>query len=267
MNNAVPLRRCALSAHIGYLFTDVPLEARPAAARAAGFDAVEHPAPFAIAAPELRAILTDLGLGLAQITSGMGAAGEKGLASLPGREAEFRDGYARALDYAEEAGSPFVHAMAGVNGDDVTYRANIEAAMRMAEGRRPQVLIEAISHRAVSGYHLHRLSQLLQMGRDYPALRLLIDTYHATANNEDPLTAIAAAGGQLGHIHIADFPGRAEPGSGALDFTPLFAALKAADYAGAIGFEYIPSGDGHLGWMPSFLNDPALCALRNRRIP
>lgn len=241
-----------LSAHLGYLFTDLPLEARFTAARAGGFDAVEHPAPFAIPAVRLRALLEDEGLRLAQITSGSGGPGEKGIASLPGREAEFADAYARALDYAEAVACPFVHPMAGTHGDAATYRRNLDTALRLAEGRRPRVLVEAISEAAVPFYHLAHTDALLVLAAELPDLRLLVDSFHTQACARDPTAVLRAAGPMLGHVHIADFPGRHQPGTGQIDFAILRAILADMGYAGAIGFEYLPDGPNHLDWLPEW---------------
>jgi 2-dehydrotetronate isomerase len=241
------------SAHLGYLFLDLPLARRFDAARAAGFEAVEHPAPFALAATDLRDLLDANGLRMAQITSGMGNAGEKGIACLPGREAEFRDGYARALDYAETIDCPFVHPMAGVGGNDLTYRANIEVAVRLAEGRKAGVLVEAISHATVSGYHMAHINDVLALARSFPMqIRVLIDTFHATADGHGPAATITAAGPHLGHVHIADFPGRHEPMTGSTDFASIFNALADLRFGGAIGFEYLPSEANHLTWLPAW---------------
>lgn len=92
------------SAHIGYLYTELPLAQRLAAAAADGFTAVEHPEPWSIPAAKMAARLADLGLTFTQVTSGMGNAGEKGLASLPGQEAAFRAGFQRAMDFAQALG-------------------------------------------------------------------------------------------------------------------------------------------------------------------
>lgn len=241
-----------LSAHLGYLFSQLPLRARPASARAAGFQAVEHPAPFEVPAAELDAILRGEGLGMTQISSGMGAPGEKGLASLPGREDEFRHGFARAMDYAEEIGCPYLHPMAGVNGDRSTYRANIEAALRLAEGRGVRVLVEAISAGTVPGYMMATPHDLLALAAEHPQLRVLVDSFHVRACGEDPAQVVRAAGAALGHIHIADYPGRHQPGTGTTDFAALLLALADLRYEGAIGCEYLPDGEHHLGWMPRF---------------
>lgn len=241
------------SAHLGYLFTDLPLEARFGAARQAGFEAVEHPSPFQIPADRLRALLSGHGLVMAQITSGMGAAGEKGIASLPGREAEFRDGFARALDYAEAIGCPLVHVMAGTDGDTATYRVNLEVAVRLAEGRVPRVLIEAISHAAVPGYVMSRVEDLLDMAAAFPGqIGVLVDSFHAKSGDWDPAAAILAAGDALAHVHVADAPGRHEPGSGDIDFAAFWDAIARCGYRGAIGFEYLPSGSDNLSWLPDW---------------
>ncbi len=239
------------SAHLGYLFTDLPLERRFEAVARAGFEAVEHPAPFDIAPVRMAELLSDNGLQMAQVTSGMGEAGEKGLASLPGRERSFRDGYARALDYAEAIGCPFVHAMAGVHGDRTTYLRNLDAAQSLCEGRAPSLLIEAISTAAVPGYHLCEVMDLLALAATRP-LHVLIDTFHAASCGMDPKEAIQRAGSKLGHVHVADHPGRHEPGSGTLQFPQIINALRLSGYAGAVGFEYLPSVADHLKWMPEW---------------
>ncbi|WP_114965778.1 TIM barrel protein [Alkalilacustris brevis] len=241
------------SAHLGYLFTDLRLEQRFAAARAAGFDAVEHPDPTALPPARLRALLGENGLRLAQMTSGTGNPGEKGLASLPGREAEFRDGFARALDYAEGVECPFVHPMAGVGGDAATYRRNIEAAAALCEGRRPRLLAEAISEAAVPGYFMASVDTLLSLAADMDGrLSVLIDTFHACASGCDPVAALRAAAPWLGHVHIADHPGRGEPGTGAIAFEPVLATLYELRFSGAVGFEYHPTGPDHLNWLPDW---------------
>jgi len=106
----------ALSAHIGYLFTELPLEQRPAAAKRAGFDAIEHPLPSSFPAAAMARMLDAEGLIFAQLSTGFGnvTRGEKGLPALPGREAEIRAALDAALDYAEAIECRLVHPMAGV---------------------------------------------------------------------------------------------------------------------------------------------------------
>lgn len=233
-----------LSAHIGYLYTELPLPERLAAAARDGFTAVEHPEPWAIPATEMRARLADLGLVFAQVTSGMGEKGGKGLAALPDRRDAFRDGFARALDYAAAVGCPFVHPMAGVPDGDpaaaqAAYRDNIAWALDLCAGTGVRPLVEAIT---IPGYAMGTLADAGALQDAFGGkLSLLIDTYHATVLGLDPTDWVAENAGRVGHVHIADHPGRHEPGTGSIDFPRFLAALGAAGYAGAIGFEYVPS--------------------------
>jgi hydroxypyruvate isomerase len=234
-----------LSTHIGYLYTELPLSERLAAAARDGFTAVEHPEPWAIPAPEMRARLADLGLVFAQVTSGMGdkARSEKGLAALPGRRDEFRDGFTRALDYAAFIDCPFVHPMAGVpdaGAEASTYRDNVAWALDLCAGSGVRVLVEAIT---LPGYAMATLADAAALQDAFGGrLSLLLDTYHATVLGLHPVVWARANAGRIGHIHIADHPGRHEPRTGTIDFTGFLAALHAAGYGSAIGFEYVPSG-------------------------
>lgn len=233
-----------LSAHIGYLYADLPLQDRPAAAVRDGFTAIEHPEPWAMPAAVMRALIGDLGLTFAQVTSGMGdpAQGEKGLAALPGREADFRRGFDRAAGYALGVGAGFVHPMAGLAPQDdpearKTYAVNLDWAMGQLGGTGLTLLVEAIS---IPGYHLATLAYAREV-QDRLGAAQLFDTYHAATLGADPAKWIAANAPRIGHVHIADHPGRHEPGTGTLDFPSILAALQDAGYAGAIGFEYLPS--------------------------
>lgn len=249
-----------LSAHIGYLYGEYPLLDRVDAARRAGFTAVEHPNPLAIPARDLMARLNEHGMRFAQMAAavGDGARGEKGLAALPGREAEFRDALARSLDYAEEIGCPLVHPMAGVVDGDAeraagVYRANLTYAVEQCRGRPMGILVEAISEAAIPGYFLPSLEKALSLADEIAPseILLLADSFHAAAAGTDLVAFIAAQARRIGHIHIADYPGRHEPGTGDIAFEPILRALMAAGYEGAIGFEYVPSAatDSTLSWM------------------
>lgn len=246
------------SAHIGYLFGEAPLAERFGLARAAGFDAVEHPDPQALPASRLRALLDGNGLGFAQMSSGAGSPGEKGLAALPGREAEFREGFRRALDYAEAIGCPLLHPMAGVADQTPAarqaYLGNLRFAVEACRSRPVAVLVEAISHAAVPGYFVPTLPEALRLAEEAAPgeVKLLVDSFHAAASGTDLAAFLAANAGRVGHVHIADFPGRHEPGSGSIDFGPVLRALDAGEYRGAIGFEYLPSKTtmASLGWLP-----------------
>ncbi|SHK01805.1 hydroxypyruvate isomerase [Aureimonas altamirensis DSM 21988] len=234
------------SAHIGYLYTELPLAERLQAAATDGFTAVEHPSPYAIPAAEMRQRLKELSLTFSQVTSGMGDPdrGEKGLAALPGREAEFRQGFDRALEYALAVGCPFVHPMAGVPvhldaAATETYEANISYALAAVSGTPISLLIEPIT---IPGYAMGSLDDAMALqDRHGPRIKLLLDTYHAAVQGIDATSWFCSNHRRVGHIHIADHPGRHEPGTGLIDFDGFLAALRMHDYAGAVGFEYVPT--------------------------
>lgn len=240
-----------LSAHIGYLFKEVPLGERVASAAAAGFTAVEHPQPFSIGPQVMRKMVDEHGLFFAQLAGGAGDAskGEKGLASLPGREADFRASFDRALEYALIVGAPLIHPMAGVPGDENAaqakdvYLENIRYAVDQTAGSGARVLIEAISEAAVPGYAISSLQKAIEVQDIFgiEKVTLLVDTFHAAVTEVELTKWIPWNGARIGHVHIADFPGRHEPGTGTLPFNDILSALQAVEFGDAIGFEYIPS--------------------------
>jgi hydroxypyruvate isomerase len=152
--------------------------------------------------------------------------------------------------------------MAGVVADgdreraEQTYRTNLAFAVQECRRRSTAILVEAISEAAVPGYFLSTLAKALAVADEVAPLEvwLLADTYHAAASGADFEAFIKAHADRIGHIHIADFPGRHEPGTGKIDFEPLLKRLVTGGYSRAIGFEYIPSTftDGTLAWMPSW---------------
>ena len=253
------------SAHLGYLFTEVPLHARFAAARAAGFDAVEHPDPYEIAPADLKRILNGEGLEFIQFAAPPGdrACGEKGIAALPGREDEFRAALETGLAYAVASGARFLQVQSGVvpPGADAaalwaTYIANLSLAGACAAGAGIDILIEPIGPATLAGYFMDRsdlaLRALEAVGS--PNLRLLFDVFHSANADIPPAPFIASHAAKIGHLHIADHPGRHEPGTGKIDFPALFAVIEASGFGGTIGCEYKPAGPTlqGLGWFAPF---------------
>lgn len=227
-----------LSAHIGYLYTDLPLAARPAAAARDGFTAVEHPEPWDLPLSAWQVALAGLDLPFAQTSSGMG--GAKGLAALPGREEDFRTGFLRALDYATGLNAPFLHPMAGAGGQEAVYRANLDWALAQLRGTGIRLLVEPIT--TIPGYHMNSFAAAMELqDRMGDGVALLFDSFHAANAGIDPARWVQENSARIGHVHIADHPGRHEPGTGTLDFAALLDALLDAGFAGAIGFEYLPS--------------------------
>jgi len=237
------------SAHIGYLFRELPFEERFEAAAAVGFDAVEHPYLETFEPAIIRGLLEKHRLRFAQLSCAYGdlAKGEKGLAALSGRQSEFRTAFDSALEFARAVDAPYLHPMAGIPPRDAdaesVYFENLRYAVQRTAGTPVKILIEAISERSVPGYTLSTLEQACRVQDVFGPgnLSLLLDTFHGCATGIDPAEWIAANAYRIGHIHIADHPGRQEPGTGTIDFESVLSALEAQRFQGAIGFEFTPS--------------------------
>lgn len=251
------------SAHLGYLFTDRPIERRFEAARRSGFRAVEHPAPYLLPAQAVAAQLKAHGLTFVQLAAvGEGRSGEKGLAGLPGREADFRVALDRALEYASAIGCRMVHAMSGVVSAEIdpdaawrTYIDNLRYAARAAAAVEIQIIIEPISEQTVPNFLMCSPELALRALRNAadPNIAILYDVFHSVVCDCDPVDFLKAHGGSVGHVHIADNPGRHEPGTGSIAFTEIFSLLDRTGYVGHVGCEYIPTGvtEAGLGWLSS----------------
>lgn len=238
-----------LNAHLGYQFTEFdPLE-RFAQAAMAGFKAVEWPAVYPYEAQRLRDLIDAHGLQWVQVTLPFGdvGKGEKGMAALPGREEEFAAGLAKAIAYAEVLGARWIHPMAGVVGDwddavQNTYMKNLRRAVEQAADHGLGVLVEVIGNGEVPGYAMSSYARadrvFSEIGAD--SLRLILDTYHAQNITGDAIALAREWSGRIGHVQIADVPGRHEPGTGNIDFDRLFAVLESNGYAGWVGCEYKP---------------------------
>lgn len=254
-----------LCANLSTLFTELPFPARFEAAAAAGFKAVECQFPYDFPPHEIASRLGAAGLELVLINAPPGAAGERGIASLPGRELDFHASIDRALAHARPLGVRRVHVMAGLlpAGADRrlhldTYVANlVHAADRFAEAGIT-VMIEPINTRVdVPGYLLDGTAMALECieRANRPNLRLQYDIYHMQIMEGDLLRSIARLLPFIGHIQIADNPGRHEPGTGEIAFERLLPAIDALGYQGYVGCEYTPAagtGEG-LGWARAWL--------------
>lgn len=244
------------AANLNLLFTEHPLEARFAAARAAGFTAVELLFPYEMAAHELATRLADEGLELALINTPAGdwAAGERGFAAVPGARARFRDGFRLALDYAAELAPAHIHVMAGLAEGpeaEACFTENLQWAANAAGAQR--LTIEPINPHDMPGYFLKDFTMAQRLlGRvGAPGLALQFDAYHAQRITGCALAAWADHGAAAAHVQVAGVPGRHEPEGGDLDYAAFFAALSASGYAGYVSGEYFPAGrteDG-LGWL------------------
>ncbi len=252
------------AANLGFLFLELPFEQRFAAAARNGFNAVELSFPYDHAPNAIAKWLADSGLqnrGL-NLWPGNFAAGERGLAALPGREGEFRAAVARALEYAEATNTPTLHAMCGVvpaGADRTAHRAlyidNLKFAARELAKTGRTLLIEPINQRDMPGYFLNTQAEAhaIREEVDESNLKVQMDFYHAQIVEGDLLTTFKKCFDHIGHVQIAGVPDRHEPDEGEVDYTYLLRMLDELGYSGWVGCEYRPrrSTEEGLGWIKS----------------
>ncbi|MBB3773820.1 hydroxypyruvate isomerase [Angulomicrobium tetraedrale] len=255
------------SAHLGYMFTEYTLEERFAAAARAGFAHIEHPGPYALPATQVRDLCAAHNLTFVQMALPVGNAtrGEKGLAALSSRVTDFRASVAVGLHYAQAAGSGYVHVMSGVISDPtqrdtawVTYIDNLRFACAEAAKGGMTLLIEPIGVATLADYFIDHPDKALRALEEVeaPNLKLLFDAFHATNAGIDAHIFVKRHADKIAHVHIADHPGRHEPGTGAFDFQQFFSILSDVDYRGCVGLEYIPAShtESGLHWREAFLS-------------
>ena len=260
-----PMPRFA--ANVSMLFAEVPFLERFAAAARAGFRAVEYQYPYECRAGDIAAAARDarVEVVLHNMPQGDAARGERGTACLTGREQRFRDDLEQAIDYARAVRCPSLHLMAGVvpaladrAGLHATYVSNLRhAATRLArEGMR--ALIEPLSDRTVANCFLRSSAQAVQVLDEVAAPNVLLqyDLFHMQLMEGNLALTIERLLPRIGHLQIADVPGRNEPGTGEINFEFLFAHIDRLGYAGWIGCEYNPLGDTREGlkWARRYLS-------------
>ena len=257
-------------ANCSLLFTELPLLERPAAARSAGFGAVEFWWPFEDPVPGDAAVdafvsaVGDAGVRLVGLNFFAGdlAGPDAGVLSIPARSQQFRDNIDVTVGIGERLGASGFNALYGVRVDGVTEQeqdelalANIVDAARAAAGIGAAVFIEPVS--GPKPYPLRRAADaaaVVDRARAAGAgnVGILFDIYHLASNGDDVDRAIAAYAAKVAHVQIADAPGRGEPGTGQLDLDGYLARLEQAGYAGWVGLEYkptVPTVDS-LAWLP-----------------
>jgi hydroxypyruvate isomerase len=250
------------SANLGFLFTDLPLPHAIHAAKHAGFDAVECHFPYDVPAADVAAALQQTGLTMLGLNTWPGdkAAGDFGLAALPGREEEARAAIAQAVDYAVATGTKAIHVMAGrTDGGDAaeaTFRANLAHACDLAAPHGITILIEPINTRDVQHYHLSRTDHALAIitALNRPNLKLMFDCYHMQIMQGDLAMHLRDLLPVIGHIQIAAVPDRGEPDQGEVDYRWLTSHIAMLGYGGPIGAEYRPRNGttAGLGWLAQF---------------
>jgi hydroxypyruvate isomerase len=253
------------AANLSMMFNEVPFLDRFAAARKAGFEGVEFLFPYEYPAAEIRARLHGEGLtqALFNMPPGDWANGERGLASLPGRQAEFRESVHRALEYAATLECRHVHCMAGIPSADVApgtaaalYAANLAWAAEQAYPAGVKLVIEPINHRDMPGYFLNTQAQgaavIAAIGPE--RLGLQFDLYHVQITEGDIAKRMEKHMPVIAHMQIADVPARNEPGTGEIGWSYLFRRMDELGYQGWVGCEYRPAGEtvAGLGWRERF---------------
>lgn len=249
------------SANLTMLFTELLFLDRFAAAARAGFHAVEFLFPYEFDTADIAGALNTNGLSLVlhNLPAGDWAAGERGIACHPARTAEFRDGVGRAIRYATALRCPHVNCLAGIVPPGTTAehaRATLIENLRFAATALKEagitLVMEPVNTRDIPGFFVSRTAQALSIMDEAGVgnLELQYDIYHAQVMEGDLANTLATHLDRIGHIQIADNPGRHEPGTGEINFPYLFARIDALGYCGHVGCEYKPK-DGTaegLGW-------------------
>jgi hydroxypyruvate isomerase len=240
------------AANLNWLFTEVPFLERFAEARRNGFTAVEFPSPYEHApeaiAERLRA--EHLECVLFNLPMGDKSKGDFGIACRPGREAEFREGVMRAIEYAQALGCRRVNCIAGTAQEGearealhATLVGNLRHAADKLRDAGIEMVMEPINSVDVPGFFVPRAAEaaalIRNLGHDNFGLQL--DIYHTAMMGDDPAAMIRSLLGVIRHVQFADAPGRGEPGTGGVDIKPLFSLLDSLGYAGWISAEYRPS--------------------------
>jgi hydroxypyruvate isomerase len=252
------------AANLSMLFTEVPFLDRFERAAHAGFQAVEFMFPYPYSAADILGRMQEhrLQLVLHNLPAGDWDAGERGIACIPGREREFRNGVGQAIEYARVLGVPQLNCLVGKTpaGADAgrvhaTLVENLRyAALQLADAGL-KLLVEPVNSYDIPGFHLNRSAQTLALLDEVgaPNLFLQYDIYHMQRMEGELAATLTRQLPRIAHIQLADNPGRNEPGTGEINYPFLFAHLDRIGYSGWIGCEYKPAGrteDG-LAWIPS----------------
>ncbi len=249
------------AANLSMLFTELPFLDRFEPAANAGFQAVEVLFPYAFSAAEIKQRLdaNHLKLVLHNLPAGDWDAGERGIACLPDRTDEFREGVAQAITYATALGVPQLNCLAGkapIGADNAVLRQTFVANLKFAAAELKQaglrLLIEPINSYDIPGFFLNRTAQALAILDDVGADNAFVqyDIYHAQRMEGELAATMQKHLARIGHIQLADNPGRNEPGTGEIHWPFLFAHLDRIGYRGWVGCEYKPASttEAGLGW-------------------
>ena len=251
------------AANLTMMFNEHGFLDRFDAAADAGFDAVEFLFPYE-ASPEAvaeRVHRNRLTVALFNMPPGDWAAGDRGMAALPGRFDDLKSGLSKALDYAQATGVGRMHLMAGIaSADDPAASNAYRDAVEYCAGEMRQhdldLVLEPINGRDMPGYFLNSFDAAERLIAELamPNLKLQFDIYHRQILHGDLTMALRRMMPIIGHVQVASVPTRNEPDGEELNWPFLFGELDRLGYAGFVGCEYRPRGatlDG-LGWFAPF---------------
>jgi hydroxypyruvate isomerase len=253
------------AANLSFLWAELPFLERFGAAGAAGFSHVEYMFPYEHPADEVRGSLDAAGLkqALFNLPAGDWAAGDRGIAADPARVPEFRRGVEQAVAYADVLEVGQLNCLAGLarSGIDrdahwTTLVGNVGYAARRLRETGRTLLVESVNTFDVPGFLLSTTVEALRLidAVGEPNVRLQFDAYHVARMEGEPASLFTDLADRIGHVQIADNPGRHQPGTGTIDFAAFFGAVDDSGYAGAIGLEYIPTPDtaASLDWLERY---------------
>ena len=250
------------AANLTMLFTEVDFLDRFEAAAKAGFKGVEYLFPYPYPKGALAERLARHGLTqvLHNLPAGDWAKGERGIACLLGREAEFRDGVKTAISYAKALNCPLLNCLVGVrpkDGDEKAVRralvANLRYAGKALADAGLKLLVEPINGYDIPGFYLQGSRQTLALFDEVGGSNIWLqyDIYHMQRSEGELAATLQALMPRIAHVQVADNPGRNEPGTGEINYDFLFRKLDALGYSGWVGCEYKPATTtkAGLGWL------------------
>jgi len=253
------------AANLSFLFGEEPFLERFAAARRAGFGAVEYMFPYEEEPDAIRDRLQDAGLEqvLFNLPAGDWDGGDRGTACDPERVEEFRTGVERALEYARVLGVERINCLAGLRREELPleeqWRVLVEnvrfaAEALAAEGRT--LLVEQVNTYDVPGFLVPTTSEAVRLLDEVGAnnLRLQFDFYHAQKMEGNLCERFDGLRERIAHVQVADNPGRHQPGTGEIDYAYVFEHIDRSGYDGWVGLEYAPEGDtlSSLEWLERY---------------
>ncbi|CEP66271.1 Hydroxypyruvate isomerase [Moorella glycerini] len=253
------------AANLTMLFTEFPFLERFNAAHKAGFKAVEFLFPYDYAINDIKSLLKEnsLKVVLFNLPAGNWAAGDRGIAADPGRKEEFRAGVKQALTWARELSVSRLNCLAGKGVSSSSYEEqwrtmvnNVRYAAEVLGQHGINVMVEPINHYDVPGFFLNTTRQVLQLISEVnmPNVYLQYDIYHAQREEGDLTTILREHIQKIGHIQIADNPGRHQPGTGEINYSFILQEIDKLGYEGYVSLEYIPQPDtlSSLRWITEY---------------